>query len=702
MISQKNVQLLLYLCDCAQEDRPASIVDLAARFHISTRMVRYNLDQISYYLASNGFKKIRRPKGAGVQLDADRETIAQIRERLNGMQNSAYILSRQERELFILIQLFDCDKPVRYEELADALSVSRKTVISDMRHIRENEAESDLEIEPTKRGIWYSGSEFHIRRAVVDRLCELFAVSEIWRAVAGEAVNRSIPVEKRWAEAMHGVPAELFERELRAVEEREDYPCTDDMFYLLMILSAISIVRAGAGHVIERREPVWNGEFRIHEVFLRRVCERMNVELPESEYQYVGNELGRMLNFSRYEQAERVAQLVSMDLLTEASKRMGRNYYLDEKLRMDLYKHLFRLIKNNMSGQGAMDGPTVDAILKSGEGLRDCVRGSLMRLNGADDSLWSDTECALIMMHFFAADERRNAKAAGPYKALVICTNGVGSARLVSAKVEKCFPQIQVTDVTSIHNMNAIIERSAPDFILTTIPLNVENIPVIRVSALLSEEDLANIREFMSQHPRQSGTEKERLYWEIRELIDHTCQVLDAEGLEKNLRRILNLTPPEDQSAAMLAELIRWDGIQLGVEATDWEEAVRESARPLVRMGQIEQRYVDAMLKNIRENGPYIVITPGIAMPHSLPQDGVNESCIGLTILKEPVSFGNPVNDPVRIVICLGTLDGAEHMASISQLINILGDPAALECVLRAQSREEILMLITRYGGRER
>lgn len=80
----------------------------------------------------------------------------------------------------------------------------------------------------------------------------------------------------------------------------------------------------------------------------------------------------------------------------------------------------------------------------------------------------------------------------------------------------------------------------------------------------------------------------------------------------------------------MLEELLTEKTIKLNVEAKDWEEAVRKGGAILVENDLAEPRYVDAMVKLVKENGPYIVIAPDIAMPHARPEDGVKQACMSL------------------------------------------------------------------------
>ena len=81
---------------------------------------------------------------------------------------------------------------------------------------------------------------------------------------------------------------------------------------------------------------------------------------------------------------------------------------------------------------------------------------------------------------------------------------------------------------------------------------------------------------------------------------------------------------------------------------------------------------MDAMIKNVKELGPYIVIAPGIAMPHARPEDGVKKVCMSLITLSNPVEFGNEENDPTKIVICVGAKDHHTHLKAISELTQLL------------------------------
>lgn len=144
-----------------------------------------------------------------------------------------------------------------------------------------------------------------------------------------------------------------------------------------------------------------------------------------------------------------------------------------------------------------------------------------------------------------------------------------------------------------------------------------------------------------------------------------------------------------------LEKMISKKTIALNVDANDWEEAVRVSGGLLVKNGFVEPRYIDAMIETAKTLGPYIVISPGVALPHARPEDGVNEPCMSLITLKTPVNFGNEHNDPVKLVIAFGTVDHNAHVKAISRLARIIGDEEKLKSLINAQEIDQVEKIVS-------
>ncbi|NBK97092.1 MAG: PTS sugar transporter subunit IIA [Erysipelotrichia bacterium] len=144
----------------------------------------------------------------------------------------------------------------------------------------------------------------------------------------------------------------------------------------------------------------------------------------------------------------------------------------------------------------------------------------------------------------------------------------------------------------------------------------------------------------------------------------------------------------------MLKDLTNERLIRLNIEASDWEDAIRKSAQPLIDEGKAKLSYVDDMIAGVKENGPYIVLTKHVALPHARPEAGAIESAIGIATLKTPVVFGNEANDPVKYLFCLSATDNSQHLSALAELAGMFEDRAFFKLLDSAKDAKEIMEYI--------
>ncbi len=140
-----------------------------------------------------------------------------------------------------------------------------------------------------------------------------------------------------------------------------------------------------------------------------------------------------------------------------------------------------------------------------------------------------------------------------------------------------------------------------------------------------------------------------------------------------------------------LAELLTPELVEIDIQVSSWQEAILAAGKLLVDSGMAEERYPDAMIRVAREFGPYIVVAPGIALPHARPEDGAIKSSIAVVRLKDPVNFGNEDNDPVFLVAALVAIDHEQHIQGLAELANMLGDDDCINMMKMAETKQELL-----------
>lgn len=108
--------------------------------------------------------------------------------------------------------------------------------------------------------------------------------------------------------------------------------------------------------------------------------------------------------------------------------------------------------------------------------------------------------------------------------------------------------------------------------------------------------------------------------------------------------------------------------------AKNWEEAIELSASSLLKGDFINEAYVDAMKMSVRENGPYIVITENVAMPHARPEKGSKKIGFSITKFANPVAFEADGSKDAALFITLSCVDADTHLSIMEQIVMILSD----------------------------
>ncbi|WP_419961194.1 PTS sugar transporter subunit IIA [Psychrobacillus sp. BM2] len=137
--------------------------------------------------------------------------------------------------------------------------------------------------------------------------------------------------------------------------------------------------------------------------------------------------------------------------------------------------------------------------------------------------------------------------------------------------------------------------------------------------------------------------------------------------------------------------ILEKQAILLDVTAKDWEDAVRICGEKLVQTGKVAVTYVDAMIRNIHELGPYILIAPGVAMPHARPEDGVIQEGISVVVLKEEVAF-KPGKE-FKVLIGLAALNNETHIDILQKIAEVISKKDSMEQLKNATGYDEILQL---------
>lgn len=122
-------------------------------------------------------------------------------------------------------------------------------------------------------------------------------------------------------------------------------------------------------------------------------------------------------------------------------------------------------------------------------------------------------------------------------------------------------------------------------------------------------------------------------------------------------------------------QVIIADGIKLGQKPVTKEEAIQAAGELLVKLGYVDESYVDAMQEREKLVSTYMGL--GVAIPHGTTQAKGTVKKTGIVFLQYPegVDFGS---EKAQLVFGIAGI-GDEHLDLLSKLCNLLEDPALLE-----------------------
>lgn len=623
MLSSRQKKIISYILDNKEF---VTIKKLSDHFHLSERSIQYDLENIEYFAEQFGVNVVRN-KNLGVKI----KTKPSFKMQLLNEDVTEVVLTPKERQERILLLLFETLQPISSNNLANQLFVTRRTIVEDMKEVREWLHDRSLNLSYVKnKGFSIKGEERNYREAYVE-------------ALVNHCQSQAFPLDLKILEAWE---IALIQRSVDHVLVEENYNIVQPARDGLVFHIAITIHRVRNQYQItmpdkELEKFRCEREFLIAKRIKQTVEEKFSLKFPESEIGYITLHLLGAKQ-AAIEQNKILREDISFvnvvrEFITNVSGRVGVNLTLDVTLFRGLIVHLRPAIYR-LQYDMRNPNPLKEEIINRYPDIIGAVNSNLLSLENQFQVKFSDDEAAYLALHIGAAMERAFEKRRPTFKAVLMCASGVGTSQLLKSKIEKYYPEIVISDVFSIYTIGEdYFCQNKIDLVISTIPTPEFSIPVIQVSPFLNNEDRYNLNQYLN-------IEREKM-----------VETSFTQG------PVLNklLTP----------ECIQWN-----IDAKDWKHVIRISASLLEAKSIVETKYSDAIIREIKRHGPYMVIYQGIALPHASPSDGVHRPGISIVKLNEPISFGHPRFDPVWFVICLAPTDAYTHLNALRQLIVLLQD----------------------------
>lgn len=688
-MNKRSREILSQLITKTEYSQTISIQDLAEMFKVSSRTIRYDIEQINDYLKENHLQPLNLGKQGVINTQAD---ITKARESLSEEGFYSFKLSREERVCFSAVMMICSDDYITLSEIADQLFVSRSTIIQDLEHIKSFFRERHLYVlSHSNKGLLLEGREIDKRNLLIDMIQSensIFKAEPIFQHLT-QCLSKNLKIDLE--------DISMIEKIINEAEHIYGRFLTDQSFVQLRNYFQLSLYRLRKAHYVEYGDDK-NSKWDMAKGMIDQIQQFIVKEIPDTEIYYVASVLNRMKYIKKTTSNKEIVkmQVITRNFIEKISKDIHRNLQGDYIFYENLINHLESTF-STLGDRFAINS-VVDEILQRYPEVKQATERNVYVFEEYVGRKLSEEEIAYIVVHICAAIER-NKNETVRYSVVLVCNGGIGTSQLLLARLEKFF-HLDVIDIIPAHDIENM-NMDDVDVVISTISLEGKGIEYIQVDPLLTDEDCIRVGEKLSKiHPKVS--EKETISEENQDSLkslETIKDILEEDEEEIAIGKIKSVIESffQKKEETTLSDLLPAQAIQIGVECSDWKGAIEASAKYLLKNGAINENYIKAMIKNVMENGPYIVVAPGFALPHEALNAGASKVGMSLIRLKTPVPFGKKEMDPIEWVCCLSAINKETHLKAMFQLVNLFYNQSFRKQIKECKTGEEIYKIIEQF-----
>ena len=688
-MNKRSREILSQLITKTEYSQTISIQDLAEMFKVSSRTIRYDIEQINDYLKENHLQPLNLGKQGVINTQAD---ITKARESLSEEGFYFFKLSREERVCFSAVMMICSDDYITLSEIADQLFVSRSTIIQDLEHIKSFFRERHLYVlSHSNKGLLLEGREIDKRNLLIDMIQSensIFKAEPIFQHLT-QCLSKNLKIDLE--------DISMIEKIINEAEHIYGRFLTDQSFVQLRNYFQLSLYRLRKAHYVEYGDDK-NSKWDMAKGMIDQIQQFIVKEIPDTEIYYVASVLNRMKYIKKTTSNKEIVkmQVITRNFIQNISKDIHMNLQGDYIFYENLINHLESTF-STLGDRFAINS-VVDEILQRYPEVKQATERNVYVFEEYVGRKLSEEEIAYIVVHICAAIER-NKNETVRYSVVLVCNGGIGTSQLLLARLEKFF-HLDVIDIIPAHDIENM-NMDDVDAVISTISLEGKGIEYIQVDPLLTDEDCIRVGEKLSKiHPKVS--EKETISEENQDSLkslETIKDILEEDEEEIAIGKIKSVIESffQKKEETTLSDLLPAQAIQIGVECSDWKGAIEASAKYLLKNGAINENYIKAMIKNVMENGPYIVVAPGFALPHEALNAGASKVGMSLIRLKTPVPFGKKEMDPIEWVCCLSAINKETHLKAMFQLVNLFYNQSFRKQIKECKTGEEIYKIIEQF-----
>lgn len=659
----------------------------------SRRQITYRMEKLNHMLKEHAANTIRISTRGDIMMDQEiKHTLRLLLKQAKD--DKYYVMNKKERMIYLYLMLFLNLSDVSQSDLVNALKVSRSTALLDFKELQQELSTYHIKVANNRtRGYYLVGSELSIRRYMMELV--IYFLAEEHNTKVFDIFIDDFHLDL--FEYSRLVISELADKyDIRFVEDR----LTEFIYIFCFLKVRMSSDIPQDEQILRLQEVIDLSTMKEYQFTKELLSHFKQTQLisPIDQYYISSWILGICVgNVEEDTQDCLVIAEIVEKIMFRFESLSGIHYKDSEDIFRKLYSH-FRPAYYRLLFKIPIVNPLRERVKEEFPELFQLVKETMKPFNALFGEHIPDDEIAYLTIHFTAIYSKSRAMEAIPRKtALIVCLNGIGSSAILYSELSDLFPEMQfLPPMETSKLLHADIKA---DIIFTTselIDIDIPDVPIVKVSPVMNFMERYQVaREVyllmgnaMSKQPDIDA---------IMDIIAHHADIKNGPLLQQELLRYFsNVDVKEDvqHSSLALTNMITESIIQLQVEANDWEDAIRKAGKPMIEHLYVKPAYIEEIIRIMHQEGPFVVITKHVALPHTKPSSGALRCGLGLTVLKEGITFGSQEHDPIKYIFTLSAVDNESHLTAMSQLLELFNEPSFFTMMDEAETPQEVIAYI--------
>lgn len=660
-----------------------NIKSLAKSLELAERTIRYELEKIDDYLLSRNMKPLERTFGGNIFFE-EYENFTQQAENLP----SESMMDTHERRNYIFFKALFKEK-INLTKLCEELDISRTTIKNDVKYLREELSKNNISLRAYQEGLILEGTENDIRRE------QLKFLKRYSNSMFYDTSQIRTKTEKIIEEYIKSVDFKVIKSFIDNVQKKMNKVISDEAYNIIAVYLIITVLRIKKEKFLEE---IGNQNFLADTEEFRCISSFKDILEKEFEIEFCHNEILQITDYFlgshtyNFEQSYYKNWIEIEILVKKFIAAFNKNIHTDLSKDRILFKEIINHIKPTLyriKNRIKLENSIYAEVLNSYPNIFYLTKKAIKDIENYLGVEFSDDETAFLAIYFKGAIDRNKFKEKDLKRVLVVCAHGYGTSKLLVQQLNEIYT-INVVQTIPRYMLEKTLEEERVDLIISTI--NIENkidIPVVKVNSVLTQEDIAVLDKY------ELSRQKKRFFLsEILNIIERNCVIENKEELIEDLNGYFEnkLVDDTEQNDLRLSDILTEENILLNQSAETWEEAVIKGSEILLHNGYVSKKYVDSLAENIKKYGSYVVISEGIALPHSKTDNAVLKTGMSLVTLKEPVIF--PGDKKVSIILSFSSFDMNEHFTALSDLNELIFGHEFFENIMKARYPKDVIRYI--------